>query len=341
MSGMVTGTPKHEGTKSQNDGAGSSLFDLVRAACQAVAQVAVHVHIEHDRIPEYAASLPLQVASHPEHDSACHYLGHGADTVAFFITLDAINFMSGYNPHLRKRPGMSGYFTTAAALNDQFRAHGPLSAQQLTQLTAERCAQIFGQDLDNMPIHELMRLYGSALNELGRYLLEQFDGSFMRLLEAARSSAEALVRLLIRMPYFDDVEAYGSWRVPFYKRAQLTAADLAIAFDGKGPGFFHDLDRLTIFADNLVPHVLQVDGILRYEDDLAARIEREELIASGSAEEVEIRACAVHAVELLVAELRRQGRTATAHGLDYLLWNRGQGPYYKARPRHRTRSVYY
>jgi transposase len=30
-----------------------------------------------------------------------------------------------------------------------------------------------------------------------------------------------------------------------------------------------------------------------------------------------------------------------AMGLDYLLWNRGQQPYYKARPRHRTRTVFY
>ena len=331
----------HKGAKNAKGELNSSLFDQVRTACKAVAEVATHVRVRHDRVPGYAASLPLQQAMHPEHDAGCHYLGHGEDTVAFFITLDAINFMSGYNPHLRKRPGMSGYFTTAAALNDHFRAHGPLSAQQLTQLTAERSAQIFGQDLANVPVRELMGLYTSALNELGRFLLEGFDGSFMRLLEAAGASAENMVRLLIQMPYFNDVEAYGELRVPFFKRAQLTAADLAIAFDGQGPGCFHDLDRLTIFADNLVPHVLHVDGILHYEDDLAARIEREELIPSGSAEEVEIRACGLHAVELLVAELRQQGQPIAARGLDYLLWNRGQGPYYKARPRHRTRSVYY
>jgi hypothetical protein len=319
----------------------NSLFDEVRIACQAVAGQATHVHIQHDQIPGYAASLPLHAALHPEHDASCHYLEHGDDTVAFFITLDAINFMSGYNPHLRKRPGLSGYFTIAAGLNDHFQLHGPLTAGQLTRLTTERCAQIFGQDLDNVPARELMGLYASALNELGRYLQGQFGGSFVHLLEAAHSSAEHLVRLLIQMPYFSDVETYGELRVPFFKRAQLTAADLAIAFDGQGPGYFHDLDGLTIFADNLVPHVLHVDGILRYEDDLAARIEREELIPSGSAEEIEIRACGVHAVELLVAELRQQGHPITARGLDYLLWNRGQGPHYKARPRHRTRSVYY
>ena len=31
----------------------------------------------------------------------------------------------------------------------------------------------------------------------------------------------------------------------------------------------------------------------------------------------------------------------TAHHLDHVLWDRGQGPHFKARPRHRARSVFY
>jgi hypothetical protein len=121
----------------------------------------------------------------------------------------------------------------------------------------------------------------------------------------------------------------------------LTAADLSIAFHGQGFGRFTDLDRLTIFADNLVPHVLHLDGLLHYEESLAARIDSETLIPAGSAEEIEIRACAVHAVELLVDELHRTGHAVTAMEIDYLLWNRGQQPSYKARRRHRTRTVFY
>ena len=173
------------------------------------------------------------------------------------------------------------------------------------------------------------------------YLLDRFGGSFVHLIEAADASAEGLVELLGEMPYFKDVESYGELRVPFYKRAQITAADLSLAFDGRGPGRFDDLNRLTIFADNLVPHVLRIDGILHYADALIARIDAEEIIPLGSPEEVEIRACAVHAVELLVNELRRSGHNVAATELDYLLWNRGQGPAYKANPRHRTRSVFY
>jgi hypothetical protein len=93
-----------------------------------------------------------------------------------------------------------------------------------------------------------------------------------------------------------------------------------------------------MFADNLVPHVLRLDKVLVYAPTLVERIERGKLIPHGSLEEVEIRACAVHAVELIAAA-RGSGVTATA--IDRLLWNRGQQPRYKARPRHRTRCTAY
>ena len=318
-----------------------SLFDQVRQACAAVAARAVHVHLQEDRIPSYAASLPLDQILSPEPDPAHHYLGHGDDTVAFLLTLDAINFGSGYFPHMRKRPGMSGYFTVASSLTDHYRAHGPLTAAALEALTVADCLRIFDQDPKIEPIRTLMGHFATALNDLGHYVQDRFAGSFTALVEAAGASAEQLVCLLIEMPYYRDVEPYGDLDVPFYKRAQITAADLWLAFDGGGPGRFDDIDRLTIFADNLVPHVLRVDGVLSYEDALAARIDAEQLIPAGSQEEVEIRACALHAVELIAAALRDAGHGVTSRGLDYLLWNRGQSPHYKAHPRHRTRTVFY
>jgi hypothetical protein len=117
----------------------------------------------------------------------------------------------------------------------------------------------------------------------------------------------------------------------FYKRAQIVPSDLALA----GAASFDDLDELTIFADNLVPHVLRVDGVLRYDPELAALIDSGELLPQGQAEQ-EIRACALHACEQLAARTGIPPRE-----LDMGLWNRGQAPEYKALPRHRTRSVYY
>jgi hypothetical protein len=319
----------------------SNLLEGVRAACRQVAEHAQHIQIAHERIAPYAAALPLNVIARPEHDPTSHYLEQGEGTLEFFLVLDSINFGSGYFPHLRKRPGMSGYFTVASSLCDYFRTQGAFSASELTQLTTQDCTRLFDQDVGNAPIQELMQHFATALNDLGRYALQRFDGSFVQLVEAAGGSAERLVQVLIEMPYFRDVEAYGALKVPFFKRAQLTAADLAIAFHGQGSGHFDDLDHLTIFADNLVPHVLRMDGILRYKKALATRIDREELIPAGSPEEIEIRACALHAVELLAAELQRTAQYVSPMQLDYLLWNRGQCPNYKAHPRHRTRTLYY
>ena len=318
-----------------------NLMDNVRTTCRAVVEQAGHIRINEDSIPYYTHSLPLQNAITPELDAHSHYLGHAEDTLAFFLILDSINFGSGYFPHLQKRSGMSGYFTIASSLNDYFKDRGPLSAQQLHDLTVEDCAKIFNQDLNNGPVKELMRLFSQALNDLGRYLLEDFDGRFEVLISAANASVNRFVELLTKMPYFNDVERYDNLKVAFYKRAQLAAADLALAFGGNSWGHFSDLDQLTIFADNLVPHVLRVDNILIYDKGLLNRINAGELISAGSKEEIEIRASAVHAVELLKQNLQKAGHRITSSGLDYLLWNRGQQPYYKAKPRHRTRTVFY
>jgi len=318
-----------------------NLFDRIRKTCEAVARQASHVHINHDRIAPYATSLPAEKAAAPQIDPGCHYLERGQDTVSFLLVLDSINFGSGYFPHLNKRPGMSGYFTVASALHDFYASEGPLTAEQLAAITAVDCTRIFNQDPANKVSAELMGHFAAALNDLGHYLLNRCNGSFTGLVEAADSSAERLVRLLKQMPYFNDVEPYGGLNVPFFKRAQIIASDLSIAFKQEKWGCFGDLEQMTIFADNLVPHVLRLDGILRYEDALLDRINDQSLIPAGSAEEVEIRACAVQAVELIKNEIRDTGRNISSPQLDNFLWNRGQQPQYKAVPRHRTRTVYY
>ena len=325
-----------------------SVFDRIREACAEVTRRARYVHLNRDAVAPYAASLPL-LNSRPAYDPVHHYLGPPDATAAYVLALDTVNFGSGYFPHLQKRPGMSGYFTVASHLKDHFNAHGPPSAAALEGLAVEECANVFGQDLREPARAELMDLFTVALNDLGALLLARYGGSPIALIEAARGSAERLVTLLAEMPYFQDVAAYptagdglgGGFGVPLYKRAQITSSDLSLAFGGRGYGHFTDLERLTIFADNLVPHVLRIDGLLDYDASLAARISAGKLVPAGSPEEVEIRAVALHAVERMVEVFREAGREVTAQELDFLLWNRGQEPKYKTVPRHRTRTVFY
>jgi len=289
-----------------------SLTDDVRAAAREIAATARHVRIDLDRLDELDPGEP------PELDAERHYLEGSPEQVAhFMLVLDSINFGSGWFPTLRKRPGMSGYFTVASSLTDFWRAEGGWSDADLRALTGEDLADVLGQD----PGHDLMALYAEALRDLGRFLAER---TALEVVEEAAGSAERLASMLAAgMPFFDDVG--------FWKRAQITPNDLALA----GAAEFHDLDRLTIFADNLVPHVLRVDGVLVYEPGLAASIDAGEVLPPGR-EEREIRGCAVHACELLSERLG-----IPARHIDTALWNRGQALEYKAVPRHRTRTVFY
>jgi hypothetical protein len=288
------------------------LLEEVRTQCAEIAANARWVHIDLERLGAIGEAPP------PELDPERHYLeGSGEDVAAYMLTLDTINFGSGWFPTLHKRPGCSGYFTVAWSLADRWREHGPWSPAELRHLDAPAVAAVLGQE----PGHELMALYAQALRDLGLFLE---DRTPLQAVAAAGGSAERLAETLAAgMPFFDDPG--------FWKRAQITPNDLALA----GVAEFDDLDRLTIFADNLVPHVLRVDGVLRYDDRLATQIDAEELLPPGE-QESEIRACALHACEL-IAE-----RTATPpRVLDMWLWNRGQEPHYKAIPRHRTRTVFY
>jgi hypothetical protein len=319
----------------------ADVFDRIRAAAAEVARQATLVRLVDDQIAPYAASLTVAGLPMPVYDTAHHAQGSAADTVAFQLTLDTVNFGSGYFPYLRKRPGMSGYHTVASSLKERWEREDPLTGADLRAMTAGDCAVLFGQEGNSGPAHELMALFAEALNDLGTWLGRRYDDDPLGPIADAGHSAARMVELVSEMPFYRDISHYRGHEVPLYKRAQILVTDLAIAFDGQGPGSFHDLDRLTIFADNVVPHVLRVDGLLGYDDELLARIERGEQIPAGSPEEIEIRAVALHVVERIVEELHASGVQVTPRELDYLLWNRGAGAGYKALPRHRTRTVFY
>jgi putative queuosine salvage protein len=254
----------------------------------------------------------------PELDPQRHYLeGPPEDVAAYLLVLDAVNFGSGWFPTLRKRVGCSGYFTVAWALADRWRAGGAWSNAQLRDLRTEEVADTLGQARD----HELMALYAQALRELGRFLGARHA---LDVVTEARGSAQRLAELLSG--------GMAMWHdTGFYKRAQIVGSDLGLA----GVARFDDIDQLTIFADNLIPHVLRCEGVLVYDNTLAAHIDAGRLLPTGPWER-ELRGCAVHACALIA---QRTGMTE--RDVDNALWTRGQGPEYKARPRHRCRTVYY
>ena len=299
-----------------------TLFDEIRVNCAEVTRRARFVSIDDDGLDRFAEALASEPWPEEDLDPLHHFKGDAETMLAFTLLLDAINFGSGWFPALRKREGMSGYRTIASASNDYFEGNGHPSAEDLRGTTS-------------------VELFARAWRDFGIWLGDRHQDCYANVVESAEHSAEQLVRSLVEMPLYQDVALYDELAVPLYKRAQITAADLYLAFAGEGWGAFKDLDSLTLFADNLVPHVLRCRGVLRYDSGLLARIEARDPLDVGSQEEVEIRAVAVEAVERLVRAVSERGRETSARALDGLLWNAGQDPKIKANPRHRGRCSFY
>jgi putative queuosine salvage protein len=231
-------------------------------------------------------------------DPALHRLDAPRDEVIrYVLILDAINFGSGWFEELE---------TDTDALTARLTARGaPWTAAELRAVSSDEV----GDALALPPRHRLTALYAHALRDLGAWLREPLE---------LGGSAQAFAASL---PFPADPG--------FHKRVQIAANDLVLA----GVADFADVDRLTVFADNLLPHVLRRDGVLEYAPELAARIDAGEELAHGSREEVELRACAVHACERLAAAAGVPPRT-----LDNWLWHRGRA--LGGRP-HRTRTTAY
>jgi hypothetical protein len=288
------------------------LCAAVREHCAAIAHSARWVRIDRDAEIEAGGVAGL--------DAGLHFLDAPPEEVArYVLVLDAINFGSGWFGTLRLPAGSSGTEALTRALTEHARARGGTwTPTELRALDAVAVAEVLGQD----PEHELMGLYAEGLRALGAFL---GSAGALDVIAEAGGSAQRLAELLAHgMPFFDDVG--------FYKRAQITANDLVLA----GVAAFADVDLLTAFADNLVPHVLRHSGVLEYAPALAERVDAGEPLPAGSPMEREIRGCAVHTCELLSDRLGVPPRV-----LDNWLWNRGEHPPFTELPSHVTRTVFY
>lgn len=318
--------------------ASAPLPDRVRAGVAAAADRAELVRIDDAALDRLAESIdPTPPEPFPEE----RWFGRVEDRAMGVVAWNAVNFGSGWFPHVVKLPGHSGARTMAARWQQHCRAQAVPSAGWLAGTTVEQVAEVFGQPLEG-GVQGLLEAYAVAWRELGTHLLEHHDGSAGAMVGAADGHGAALAGELAGLPCWDDRHDLDDLEVPLYKRAQIVVSNLAGAIPDDPLGHFEDLHTLTAFADNLVPHVLKVAGVLVVDPALDARIEREDLLVSGERGEVELRAVAVHAVELLIDRLRSAGHEdVTAATIDHRLWQQGQDPAVKARPRHRCRCTYY
>lgn len=293
-------------------------------------------------------------------------------TLHFCFTVDLLNFSFWSELPDEERFAVSykdrrwtGYNSLVAAINRALDEGIPITTPSFWSdpigLDEDKMSHIFRSMTDEkMP---LLADRLSILREAGHILQEDFDGSIVQFIAAAKHSVVSLVNLLVQhFPSFRDVADFHDQRVRLYKRASILAADIWAAFNGESYGKFDDIDKLTMFAgmilpvvslvlyadpqDYRVPQMLHSLGCLSYSPPLDSHVRRLQPIESGHQWEVAIRGCSIWSVEAIRRQIVKEHPTAKVNAvlIDFFLYDlakeREQAGY-EAIPHHRTRSIYY
>ena len=310
-----------------------------------VAAESRHVTVYEPAVAKLAEEISSGNVGIPPWDSDHHYFDGTPATVSYLTVLDTVNFCF-WPPPGERRWGillddsfLSGYVGMAYALRRAMEKGVPLtSAEYLAGIKTSEFARI----IDGSGTLQLIENRSAALRELGFLLLKEYEGEARLMIEQASESAVGLARNLAKkLVSFRDKALYRGRPVWFLKRAQILAADLYGAFQGRAWGAFTDMDQITAFADYKVPQVLRQHGILRYAPSLASLVDGMMPIPAGSVMEVELRAATIAAVERLREILAQSGKSFLSPELDWMLWSMGQRDDFRKKPYHRTLTIFY
>lgn len=306
-------------------------MEEVRSTSAWVATQSSHVTIDSSGLEKVVDKIDGSVPKVEWNFEGIHYFDNGPLTVQYLFVLDALNFCFWPDKDL-------SYDNLASGLKEAIENDKEVfDADRLQKITGPQLRELLKWPRPLPLEDERVRL----LHEVGMELEKSFGGKAVNIVEASGKSAVSLVAIIARhFPGFRDHSVYKGHQVFLYKRAQIFAADLWGAFKGQGYGEFNDIESITIFADYIVPAVLRQLGVLKYSEDLAKIIESNNVIGSGTEEEVELRACSIYAVEKMRDLIKiKSGKQVLSVELDLWLWSFGiQCPSLK---HHRTLSIYY
>jgi len=321
---MVTKTPKN----------------LVLESLQLVLKHPQHVSIDQERLEKLTETLAQDLeetrGSHWSTDCPINLQGLDQDQrLAFLFVFNAISFSYWGEPKwsipYQGKTFERGTWSMIAALHRAVEEGTPLlDPGYLTNIEDEQLEAIL-RGTTTIP---LLKERVAILREVGRTVQERYQGNFLGVVEASEGDALRLVEVLVdHFPNFQDTAQYGTHNVHFRKRAQLLVSDVSQI----GGDSLKNSDQLTACADYILPMVLRYHGVLRYSSELSAKVDNRIELPKGSAEEVEIRANTIAAVEAMKRTLENR---FTAMQINDALWLMGD-TIPPTEHHHRTRTTAY
>ena len=300
------------------------------------------VTIDNEKIVEFSTNYTQNKVKHYTDASPVDIsMMTKEDKLNFIIIFNSMNFCYWSDPGNAKwtveyqDKSYDGAFGMITALGKAIENNIPiLSPKYLSTITKDDLEEILRGNIQIPLFEERLR----NLQQLGNVLIEKYEGKVSNLIEKADKDAIKLVDLFTtEFSMFNDYSMYKENKVLFYKLAQLLTYDIHHIFNGEGYGELKNINQLTAFADYKIPQSLRKAGILVYNKELEDKVDNKILIPQHSREEIEIRANAIWAIELIKSNLKG----ITSMEIDSYLWAQGQNKSSSDKPYHLTRTRFY
>jgi hypothetical protein len=325
---------------------GSPVLDSLHPVIENSRDVQTHV----ERIIEVAGWMAYEELPFPEYPLPSGLKSNDPDDVVDLIMVsDAIDTaFTDFKTHVKFQVDYEGQHWSDsdamfACLKRAMNAGVPiLEGKFLAQVTRADMEKIFAGNIE-MPMLDEKR---EVWNRVGAVLAEKYDGRFHKFFATCSpklyDNGNGMVdRLAREFPRFHDVSPYDGQEIKFYKLAQLGLWFCYTTFHRSGKFRIDDIEKMTTFADYIVPVALRLLGITSYSPELERAINTYQMVPRDSKWEVEIRAHCIYSTALLreeVNKIRPPELQIIIPQIDARLWTHYHTTFW---PHHLTRTIMY
>jgi hypothetical protein len=325
---------------------GSPVLDSVRYAVESSRDVQTH----YEKIVEVAAWMAYEELPMPEFTLPLGVGGGDPDeTIDFILVADVIDTaFTDFESHEKFQADYAGKHWSDseaefACIKRALDNGVPfLDGNYLAGISRAELNKVFEGNIEMPMLDEKLKV----LHQAGKVLTEKYDGRFHKFVHSCSprlyDNGNGLIeRMAKEFPRFDDVSIVDGHEIRFYKLAQLGIWMLYSTLHRAGKFRLDDVEKMTAFADYIVPLGLRLHGITRYSEGLEKAINSHQMIPRDSRREIEIRAHCIYATALLreeINKLRPPNLQVIIPQVDARLWTHFHTTTW---PHHLTRTIMY
>lgn len=308
------------------------------------------VHTHYDKIVEVASWMAYEELPMPEFALSFGISqGDPNDAIDFILVSNSIDTaFTNFDTHVKFQVDYAGQHWSDsdaefACLKRAMDQGVPiLDGNYLAKVTRDQLNKIFQGNIEMPMLDEKL----AVLHQVGKVLADKYDGRFHNFVRSCSpklyDNGNGLIdRLVKEFPRFNDVSLLDGHEIKFYKLPQLGIWMLYGAMHPSGKFRLDDPEKMTAFADYIVPVALRLMGITSYSKELEHAINSYQLIPRDSRWEIEIRAHCIYATALLreeVNKLRALDAQVIIPQIDARLWTHYHTTTW---PHHLTKTIMY